>query len=250
MKFFVAGATGYTGARLVRALRRAGCEVVAHVRPDSRERDARTQEWIGLGAQVDTTPWGSDWAAVFRARGVTHVFALLGTTRARGKRAAAAGREETYETVDYGLTMELLRGAEALVDAPDGAPKFIYLSSLGADAPRGNAYLSVRARVEAALRASRLRFVIARPSFITGADREEARAGERVAAAALDAGLGVLGALGNAGVRAAGSFADRYRSMSGGELAEALRKAAEDPAAEGQVLDAAALRARYLTAAP
>ncbi len=178
---FVAGATGYTGREVVRVLADRGARVVAHVRPDSTSLESRRRRFTEIGAEVDETPW--DEAAMTAtlerlAPGV--IFGLLGTTRARAARAARAGGDpaaESYERVDYGLTMQLVRSAVA-ARAP---ARFVYLSSLGVpDRPSGNAYLDVRRRVEAAIRASGLRFTLARPSFITGEDRDEARTADVV----------------------------------------------------------------------
>ena len=85
-RVFVAGATGYTGREVVRRCAELGAETVAHVRPDS----ARIHEWErrfgALGARVDATPWELQamCATLVRLR-PTHVFALLGTTRARAR---------------------------------------------------------------------------------------------------------------------------------------------------------------------
>lgn len=237
---FVAGATGYTGSALVRELRGRGVRVIAHVRPDSPSIAGWRARFEDEGAEVDTTPWAGDFAERFRQAAVTHVFALLGTTRARARAAArAGGREAGYETVDYGLTAQLLQAAVA----SRVAPRFVYLSSIGADRPRGNAYLAVRQRLETELRASGLPYTVVRPSFITGPDRAESRAGERTVAAVADGALSVLRVLG------ATRTHDRYASMTGEALARALADAAFDPATENATLDSADLRARYGSAA-
>jgi nucleoside-diphosphate-sugar epimerase len=144
---FVAGATGYVGRAVVAELsRRAGgaaagrrprgrrdAAPVAHVRPDS----PRLAEWRAtfarMHAAVDATPWDAAamTAALVRLRPPA-VFALLGTTRRRGR-----GTGDTYESVDYGLTALLLRAARRAADATGVAPRFVYLSSVGAD--RGSA---------------------------------------------------------------------------------------------------------------
>ncbi len=160
------------------------------------------------------------------------IFALLGTTRERGKAAARAGRVETYETVDYGLTHLLLRAALA-----SGArPRFVYLSAAGVSEGSRIPYVAVRARMEREVRESGLPFTIARPSFITGPDREESRAGERLAAGVADAALGLVAALG------AKRLAARWRSVTGAELGEALVRLALDPAAAGRVVETDGLR--------
>src|SRR5690606_39764381 len=62
------------------------------------------------------------------------------------------GRETSYETVDYGLTMLLYTAIGA------ARPRFVYLSSAGVpDREPGNAYLRARYRVERALRSEERR---------------------------------------------------------------------------------------------
>jgi nucleoside-diphosphate-sugar epimerase len=210
---FVAGATGYTGRAVVAELRRRGWNVVAHVRPDSPRLAEWRERFEGLGARVDTTPWQQD--ALHETLGQVRpaaVFALLGTTRRRAARAERSGEDASYEAVDLGLTMMLLRAArEAASDA-----RFVYLSSLGASTTTGNRYLRARGLVETALGESGLEHVVARPSFVTGPDREESRPAERGAAMIADALLGAAARLGARGLRA------RYASVTGDELARAL----------------------------
>jgi nucleoside-diphosphate-sugar epimerase len=231
---FVAGATGYTGREVVRALRARGVETVAHVRPDSSRLSTWRARFEALGAAVDTTPWEVDAMRATLARlRPDIVFALLGTTRARVSQARARGRlDESYETVDYGLTRMLLDAARA----SGSRPRFVYLSSTGARESGGTAYLTVRGRIERALREGDLPYLIARPSFITGPDRDEFRLGERIGARATDAVLVILGFLGARRLR------DRYRSTTSVILAEALVRLALDASMAGRVVESEALR--------
>lgn len=229
---FVAGATGYTGSAVVPALVGAGVQVVAHVRPESPRATAYRQRFEAAGAVVDLTPWEEIETALAK-HGPTMVFALLGTTRARGKAAAAAGRVEDYETVDYGLTVKLLRAAATLRPAP----LFVYLSSLGADRPTSNAYLAARHRVETELRASGVPYLIVRPSLITGDNREEDRLGERLAAPILGGALAVAKMFG-----AKGTY-EKYRAMTNGELAHHMVAQALRPYDGPRELEPEALRA-------
>ena len=161
------------------------------------------------------------------------VFALLGTTRARARnRAGTSARPETYDAIDYGLTSLLLR---AVADG-DPRPRFVYLSAIGAREDTRNAYLRARGRLETELRESGIPFTIARPSFITGDDREEPRPAERMAARLADAVLAIAGAVGGRTLR------ERYRSMTGTELASALVAVALSPDAANRSLDAGELR--------
>ena len=229
---FVAGATGYTGSAVVPALVGAGVQVIAHVRPESPRATEYTRRFESVGAVVDLTPWGEIATAVATHR-PTMVFALLGTTKARGKAAATAGRVEDYETVDYGLTIELLNAAAALRPAP----LFVYLSSLGAERPGGNAYLSARHRVESALRESGVPYLVVRPSLITGDNREEERLGETLAAPVLGGALAVAKLLG------ARKTYEKYRAMTNGELAHHMVAQALAPYDGPRVLEPEALRA-------
>jgi nucleoside-diphosphate-sugar epimerase len=232
----VVGATGYTGREVVRALRDRGVEVVAHARPGSSALAGAEPTFRAVGATVDTTAWES---AAIRSMLERHrpdlVFALLGTTKARARAAAKAGRSpatESYEAVDYALTSMLIR---AVVEA-GLRPRFVYLSSAGVREGTRNAYLAVRARIERELRESGLPFTIARPSFITGPDREDRRPGERMGAAAADVALALAGVLGARRLR------DRYRSTDAKTLARSLVRQALDPASEGRILESEALR--------
>lgn len=229
---FVAGATGYTGRGVVRALRARGIPTFAHARPGSSSLAACQADFEALGATVDPTPWDAEAMAATLARiQPTLVFALLGTTRGRAA-SEGLGAEEAYERIDYGLTALLIKAA--LTAAP-GA-RFVYLSSLGAAADTRNAYLRARGKVEAELQASGAAYTIARPSFISGEDRGERRVGERVGAVLTDGALSLAGALGARRLKA------RFSSMTGDELGAALVRAALDAGCAGRILDAADLR--------
>jgi uncharacterized protein YbjT (DUF2867 family) len=225
---FVAGATGYTGQAVVAALRRRGHLTWAHVRPDSRGLERWTTFFAEQGAGVDATPWTADAfrETLMRIR-PTHVWGLLGTTKARADRDTGSAVPETYEAVDYGLTRLLL---DAAVSA-GSSPAFVYMSAQGVTERTDNPYLSVRVRLERELRASGLPWAIARPSFVTGGDRLDKRPMERVYAVALDVALGVAAAFGAKGI------SDRWRSISGPDLGEGLVRLIADRSATGGVLD-------------
>ncbi len=224
---FVAGATGYTGREVVRELVGRGVRTVAHIRPDSSRVDEWRARFEAGSAAVDTTPW-SDAAMTntLSALQPTHVFSLLGTTRARRRASASHGRAESYESIDYGLTALLIRAAVA----SGSRPRFVYLSSIGVREHSTNPYLVARWRAESLLRASGLPYTIARPSFITGPGRDESRPLER-------AGAGVANVIaGLARVVGARRFAASVRSLTGAQLAAGLVRQAFDPAAENVTL--------------
>ncbi len=233
---FVAGATGFTGREVVRLLREKGVSTVAHVRPDSPQLDEWRSRFEGMGAQVDTTPWTREaMDGTLRTMRPDCVFALLGTIRARMKRARAEGRDpasESYEAVDYSLTMALLEAAREC----GSSPRFIYLSAAGVKSNTGNPYYRARARVEQALAESDLPYCIARPSFITGPDRDDGRPGERVGAAVVD------GLLRTAGLVGARKLKARYTSTTNIILAEALVAMALAPDAGNRVYESEELR--------
>ena len=85
------------------------------------------------------------------------------------------------------------------------------------------------------MRASGIDYVIARPSLITGSDREERRRLERVLAVISDAILAVAGAFGMRTAR------ERYRAHTAAELAEALVAHAYRPASARSELDGVGL---------
>jgi uncharacterized protein YbjT (DUF2867 family) len=232
----VFGATGLTGRFVVERLVERGLRVIAHVRPDSPRLAEWTDRFAKAGAEVSSAPWTKEGIdALVATERPSVVFGLLGTTQARVKQAARAGRDasrETYDAVDVGLT-ELVIAACASVSP---RPRFVYLSSVGTSDSAAGSYLQARARVERTLRASGVPHTIARPSFIVG-DRDEPRALEKVSAPVADGLLGVLGALGARGLR------DRYRSITGPELARALVALALDPAWRDRVAEPADLQA-------
>lgn len=230
----VAGATGYTGREVVRLLAEAArSRVVAHVRPDSSRLEHWRAQFGAGGAEVDTTEWSDEaMAETFQRLKPRIVFALLGTTSKRAAAARSQGANDSYETVDYGLTALLMRAALQ----SNAFPRFVYLSSMGVGPRARGAYLQIRHRLETELSESGLPFVIARPSFITGPGRDEPRPMERFGASVSNGLLSVAGVLGMK--RAAA----RYRSTTSHELAAALVRLAFDPAAANRTWLADSLR--------
>ena len=217
---FVAGATGYTGRSVVTECLSAGLQTVAHVRPDSSQLEVWRERFSAEGAIVDASPWTAEgMAAALADHRPDVVFALLGTTQARGKGDGVS----TYEAVDYGLSVLLLEAACSL----EPRPVFVYLSAAGAGGKGLNEYTRARVRVEEAIREQGIDHVIARPSFITGPDRGESRPGEELGAVVADGLLSLLGALGGRSVQ------QRFRSITGPRLARALVTLAQDPGSRG-----------------
>lgn len=229
---FVAGATGFTGREVVRALRARNVEVIAHVRPGSKALAKLQPVFEKLAVSIDSTPWEPEaLTATMRRLRPTMVFALLGTTRKRAKAEEGIGAKEAYERIDYGLSAMLLR---SVLDAGI-RPRFVYLSSLGVKEGATSPYFAVRARFERELRESGLPFTIVQPSFITG-ERDEPRPAERIGAQIADVGLALLGALG------AKRLAAQLRSIDARDLGEFLVHAALSPEHEGKTLQLDAFR--------
>lgn len=238
-RVFVAGATGYTGRAVVRGCVREGAVTVAHVRPDSPRLPEWRRRFADEGAEVDTTPWdGSAMRATLERVRPTHIFALLGTTRARAAAAARRGATESYLSVDYGLTRLLVDAAVAAATITAVRPRLVYLSAVGASEETRNSYLRVRGLAERALRESGLPYLVVRPSFITGRDRDESRRAERYTARTVDALLAALALVGGRRLR------DRYHSVRGPELGDALATMALSDAGAGRVVGMDDLRRR------
>lgn len=207
----VAGSTGYVGQAVVAALRDRGITTLAHARPASSRLAELRPTFEGQGASIAECEWEADTLTnVIRENDVSHVFCLIGTTRKQASREGLDGK--IYERVDQRLTTML---ADACASQTP-APRFIYLSSVGADANASSAYLQARGHAEAAIRALKLPHVIARPSFITGPDRDEARPAERIGAAIANGALSLAGLLGASRTRT------KYSSTTATDLASRL----------------------------
>jgi nucleoside-diphosphate-sugar epimerase len=230
---YVAGATGYTGRAVVRMLVESGVETHAHVRPDSQNLESWRQRFTEIGAQVDTTAWDLQALTHRLAElGPEMVFGCLGTTKKRIGRDAAEGKTSSYALVDYGMTVMLHSAAQAC----GTNPRFVYLSSAGSKPGGQGSYLGARWAVEQVLIQSSLPYTIARPSFITGADRDDNRPAERIGATVSDSLLSLIAALGAKGLR------ERYRSTTNTALGKALVRLAFDPDAACQIVESEGLR--------
>ncbi len=237
----VFGATGLTGRFVVSHLVKRGVRVIAHVRPDSSRLAEWTERFTKEGAEVSSAAWTKDAIdALVANESPSIVFGLLGTTQARVKQASKDGRDaskETYDAVDIALT----EMAIAACRSATSKPRFVYLSSVGTSDSAAGSYLQARARVERTLRESGVPYTIARPSFIVG-ERDTPRALEKVSAPIVNGLLGVLGAVGAKDLR------DRYRSITGEELAKALVVIARDRVWENRVAEPADLQTAALDA--
>ena len=157
----VAGATGYTGQRLL-------AQMSDHPRWRSRAlvREGSQHKAVFPLKQDFAICALDDVASLTAAlRGCTVVIQTIGTTRAQFKPGVS------YGTVDYGTTVALLQAARNA-----GAKRFLLLSSTGAGRPFG-AYLRWKARTEQAVREASLDWTIIRPAAIVGPGRRAIQAG-------------------------------------------------------------------------
>jgi NADH dehydrogenase len=144
---FVAGATGYTGQRLVRQLAQ---HPTWKARPHARKAGVLDGAVVCDPCDVDALADGM--------RGCDAVVQLIGTVR---KNFA----EGDYEAIDYGTTVALGDAAKRA-----GVPRILLLSSVGA-AEGWNKYLAVKRKTEKWVEASGLEYTLVRPSFIVGPGR-------------------------------------------------------------------------------
>ena len=157
----VAGGTGEVGRRLLARLAgRPEVEVAALVRRPGLPVRALNLRELPFDFEEEAA-----YGRLF-AEPCDLLLIALGTTRTR------AGSDAAFLRVDRDIPLRLIRAlAQAHPQARVGL-----VSSVGADRPQG-LYLRAKAEVEAALAASCLAHVIARPSFLVS-DRAEFRLGE------------------------------------------------------------------------
>ncbi len=209
----IAGATGYTGQRLLAELgHQALWDGRALVRPGSEHKlkPAPGQDMAVCSARsVDEL--------LIALKGCAAVIQTIGTTRAQ----FAPGI--SYETVDYATTVALVAAAQEL-----GIKRFLLLSSVGAGKPVGP-YLQWKARTEQVVRQSGLNWTILRPAAIVGPLRRLMHIGS-LPFALLSRLPDPLGAVGY-----------RYRPINVTLLAECFIRCLDDADTIGKILEGRAL---------
>ena len=239
-RFLIVGATGYTGQAVVKLLREKNIHTVAHIRPDSPNRVYNTEMFSALGAVVDGSPWNENsFTEMLLQHKPTHIFSLLGTTKAKAKLASQKGVRATYKDIDRDLSLLVLRSIEATDSQrskPQMQPKYLFLSSIGVRQGTKNAYLQARAEVESQIRRSTIPWIIVQPSFISGSDRKESRPLERIGSILGD---GLLGAMSIFGIKKPYQL---YGTLRADQLAMGLVGCALDDSISNQTVDTIALR--------
>ncbi|HEY1012074.1 MAG TPA: NAD(P)H-binding protein [Herpetosiphonaceae bacterium] len=205
----VAGATGYTGRRIMERLAdHAGWRGRALVRPESAGRYAAPG-----GQEARPVDFALVPALIEALRGCDAVIQTIGTTRAQFRPGVS------YATVDFGTTQTLLAAASRA-----GVGRFLLLSSAGAGTPVG-AYLRWKDRTERLVRAGALDWTIVRPSAIVGPGRR-----------AMQLVLAPLAPL--------GGLAPWLRAITADQLAGCFVNCLDDPTTINQTLEGPALWAR------
>ena len=170
---FIAGATGFCGQGVVEALcQHSTFRVIAHIRPGSSRLASATKRFEAWGADVLCCEFSelSEELAALQPK----VFAsFIGTTKAQMREHGGS-----YQSIDYQLNYELLEIAKKGTNEP----LFFYLSSMGAQWGKWNAYLKARLMIERELENSSLSYVVMRPGILSGASRDQERLGEEVGA--------------------------------------------------------------------
>jgi len=143
----VAGATGYLGRHVVRALAGDGWRVRALVRDPERLGEARSachEVFVAQATQPDALRGLFDGAEVgFSSIGVRHVH-----------------RRPTYREVDQGANLSLVEEAERA-----GVARFLFVSVLDGDRLRdASPLIDAREAVVDRLRASRMQSIVLRPT--------------------------------------------------------------------------------------
>jgi uncharacterized protein YbjT (DUF2867 family) len=212
VRIFVAGATGATGVVLVPLLEARGHTVAPHVRPATAPRHEMGSHPSAAVFDLDDAPTLCE-----ALRGCDAVVSLVGTMRER------FGRGDTYATSDVGTTRALVDAARAA-----GVPRFVLLSSVGADSGAG-AYLRAKADAERIVRESGLTWTLVRPSaLVSPADGAEGSHGRRRTPHWL---VGAGTAL--ARLPLVGGWVDDMRAIPIGVVAGGIARALEDTAEPG-----------------
>ena len=146
---FVTRGTGYIGSRLIPVLQQCGHEVLALVRPESRAKLPKACRAVE-GDALD----GNSYRHALE--GCDTFIQLVGVSH------PSPAKEQQF------LDIDLRSGLEAIRVARDAnLSHFVYVS-VAHPAPVMQAYTSVRAQCEDAIRASNLNSTIVRPWYVLG----------------------------------------------------------------------------------
>ena len=167
VKVWVAGASGFCGRGTIDALLQETSKysVLPHIRPSSHRFTKLNEVWKTQGIQSITAEW-TDLEPFMKEHTPQVIVSALGTTK---KHARTGGGN--YQEVDEGLNLSLIEWAQTYCPQAH----FIYISAMGVEWGRWNAYLRARMNVETALKQSTLNYTIIRPGLLSGDSRDEKR---------------------------------------------------------------------------
>ena len=169
----IIGSTGFCGQGTLRTLTGdPSYRVIAHVRPNSRNRESLERACSDLKADVLACSFDEISEHIKRIQ-PTVVCSFIGTTKKKMKQL-----NQTYDDIDYGINQTLIDATQQL----DFKPLFVYVSSMGIEWAKWSAYLMARQKVEQALASSKLPHVILRPGLLSGPTRTESRPMEHYSA--------------------------------------------------------------------
>ncbi|TVR33745.1 MAG: NAD-dependent epimerase/dehydratase family protein [Balneolaceae bacterium] len=158
------GATGLIGSRLLNLLQED-----AHF-PEIRVLSYRPVDFPHSGTQAHLIDFSDPDQFRSAIVGSDAVFCTVGTTQKK-----VGGDEQAYRKVDYDIPVNAARFC-----AETGCPRFLLVSSVGADSSAGSFYLKLKGEVEDAVKESGVPSIsIFRPSILLG-DRNESRPGETI----------------------------------------------------------------------
>ncbi|MCC5908802.1 MAG: NAD(P)H-binding protein [Balneolaceae bacterium] len=158
------GATGLIGSRLLVKLQED--DYVGSVRVLSH----RPVELSGPKTNVQVIDFSNLEQFRSAINGSDAVFCTVGTTQRK-----VDGDEEAYRKVDYDIPVNAAKFC-----AETGCPRFLLVSSVGADSSSGSFYLKLKGEVEDEVKDSGVPSVsIFRPSILLG-ERNESRPGETI----------------------------------------------------------------------
>jgi uncharacterized protein YbjT (DUF2867 family) len=200
-KVLVAGGTGLVGQMLLENLsRRSDCQITALVRKSIDLPKGVRQVLVKYenGSEGVLAQLGRETFDL--------VVCCVGTTR------KDAGSAENFVKIEYGIPKILIEVARANANAP----RFAYISSLGADRPVG-LYLSTKNKIEQMIIESGLGYFIFRPSLILG-ERSQIRLGEQIGQVVMPAVFDWL----NRTPFCKASWFKKYRPVAASDIAKTM----------------------------
>jgi uncharacterized protein YbjT (DUF2867 family) len=196
----VVGATGLIGGHLVRLLQAESS--VETIRIPVR----RPVSFSGGKLAVNLIDFTDPESFKLAIDGSDAVFCAVGTTQKKVK-----GDQQAYRKVDYDIPVNAARFC-----AETGCPRFLLVSSVGANSSSNNFYLRLKGEVEESVQQQPIRQIaIFRPSILLG-NRAESRPGERIGQVSMQALSFLL----------VGGF-KKYKPAEAGTVAAAMVKTAQ-----------------------